>query len=136
MSFLSYLTKKAQEKAKTYTGDPGPSKSTQETLPEGGDVSMCRRHILVRGRVQGVGFRYICTGIANECHVTGWVQNMYDGSVEMEVQGAVHRVDRFLQELKSDAPGGNRWVRIDHLEVKDIPLLYGSEETSFRPRHY
>lgn len=137
MSFLSYLTKLFQEQA----GLSGTGKDmSRDPLPEPTDddqeAEMVRKHIIAHGRVQGVGFRYICTGIASECHVTGWIQNNYDGTVEMEVQGADHRVDRFLMELNADAPGGNRWVRIDRLEIEDIPLVYGTEETSFRARHY
>ena len=137
MSFLSSLTKFFQEQA-------GVSGTTQglssDPLPEPDDdnqeASMIRKHMIAHGRVQGVGFRYICTGIAHECHVTGWVRNNFDGTVEIEVQGAEHRVDRFIQELRTDAPGGNRWVRIDKLDITDIPLVYGTEETSFRAKHY
>ena len=50
---------------------------------------MIRKHIIVHGRVQGVGFRYIASSIAAGCHVTGWVRNQYDGTVEIEVQGAM-----------------------------------------------
>ena len=48
---------------------------------------MIRKHVIVRGRVQGVGFRYITSSIASKYHVTGWVRNEYDGSVEIEVPG-------------------------------------------------
>ena len=41
---------------------------------------MIRKHVIVRGRVQGVGFRYITSSIASKYHVTGWVRNEYDGS--------------------------------------------------------
>ena len=39
-------------------------------------------HIEIRGRVQGVGFRYWLAGEAGERHLTGWVRNMRDGAVE------------------------------------------------------
>ena len=45
-----------------------------------------RKHIIFRGRVQGVGFRYHSTYKAENLGLTGWVRNCYDGSVEMEVQ--------------------------------------------------
>ena len=48
---------------------------------------MIRKHILFYGRVQGVGFRYHATYKASLLGLTGWVRNLEDGSVEMEVQG-------------------------------------------------
>lgn len=92
---------------------------------------MVRKHIIARGRVQGVGFRYICQSYASKCKVTGWVQNQYDGSVEMEVQGAEHRVALFLQEVEK----GNRFARIKRLDIVDIPPLGALEEKSFRIRY-
>lgn len=68
-------------------------------------------------------------------NVTGWVRNLYDGTVEMEVQGLEHRVDLFLQELSSDRPGGNGFIRIDRLDISDIPSVNAAKETQFRARY-
>jgi len=68
--------------------------------------------------------------------LTGWVRNNYDGSVEMEVQGADHRVDLFLQELHTGKPGGNRWIRIDQMDVSEIPLVNVAKERGFIPKSY
>lgn len=46
-----------------------------------------RKHIVFHGRVQGVGFRWHATNFANSISLTGWIQNLEDGTVEMEVQG-------------------------------------------------
>ena len=54
---------------------------------------MIRKHIIAHGRVQGVGLRFTVTGFAKKYNVTGWVRNLYDGTVEMEVQGLEHRVE-------------------------------------------
>ena len=48
---------------------------------------MIRKHIFFTGRVQGVGFRYQSAAIARSMGLTGWVRNLSDGRVEMEVQG-------------------------------------------------
>ena len=40
-----------------------------------------RKHIIFYGRVQGVGFRYYAVQKANQLGLTGWVKNLYDGSV-------------------------------------------------------
>lgn len=59
----------------------------------------------VRGQVQGVGFRYRTVWAADAEHVTGWVRNEDDGSVEIHAEGSPHRVDRFLQILRGGFPG-------------------------------
>ena len=45
------------------------------------------KHLQIRGRVQGVGFRHFMVRGAAELHVTGWVRNRRDGSVEAMVCG-------------------------------------------------
>lgn len=92
---------------------------------------MIRKHVIVRGRVQGVGFRYITSSIASKYHVTGWVRNEYDGSVEIEVQGPEHRVKLFLSELEK----GYRFARIDSMDVTEIPTVNTLKEQQFRIRH-
>lgn len=47
-----------------------------------------RKHITFYGRVQGVGFRYTAKYLAQSMDLTGWVENEWDGTVTMEVQGA------------------------------------------------
>ena len=96
---------------------------------------MIRKHIIAHGRVQGVGLRFTVTGFAKKYNVTGWVRNLYDGTVEMEVQGLEHRVDLFLQELSSDRPRGNGFIRIDRLDISDIPSVNAAKETRFRARY-
>ena len=48
---------------------------------------MIARRIVVKGRVQGVGYRYAAVDAAERHHVTGWVRNRSDGMVEVQVQG-------------------------------------------------
>ena len=48
---------------------------------------MVRKHIFFSGDVQGVGFRYRSFYIAQSLGLAGWVENLWDGRVEMEVQG-------------------------------------------------
>ncbi len=49
---------------------------------------MVRKHIFFSGDVQGVGFRHRSFYIAQSLGLTGWVENLWDGRVEMEVQGS------------------------------------------------
>lgn len=76
-----------------------------------------RRHILFFGRVQGVGFRYYSVHKASSLGLTGWVRNLYDGSVEMEVQGTESAIDNLLQFLESQ-----RHIVIERMETKEISL--------------
>ena len=55
-----------------------------------------RKHILFYGRVQGVGFRYYAVHKASQLGLTGWVRNLYDGSVEMEVEGQEPLIDELI----------------------------------------
>lgn len=89
---------------------------------------MKRKHIVVHGRVQGVGFRYFCQTYAAKYSVTGWVYNRYDGTVEIEVQGAPHRIDLFIK----DVVNGNRFARVTRLDIEDIPPKRALEEMGFR----
>jgi acylphosphatase len=60
-----------------------------------------RRHILFRGRVQGVGFRATTRAVAASHPITGWVRNEPDGSVSMQVQGAAPDIEAFLATLRT-----------------------------------
>ena len=51
-----------------------------------------RKHFYFSGRVQGVGFRYQATRLARGFGLTGYVMNLWDGRVEMEVQGEESRI--------------------------------------------
>ena len=53
-------------------------------------ANLVRKHIVVNGLVQGVGFRYFTVTQARRLGVRGWVRNCRDGSVELEAQGSSH----------------------------------------------
>ena len=57
---------------------------------------MIRVRLRFTGRVQGVGFRYFAQMNAAQFHVTGWVKNMYDGSVTAEAQGTKKQIEDFI----------------------------------------
>lgn len=84
-----------------------------------------RRHFFFSGEVQGVGFRYSAFHLAEALGLTGWVRNLWDGRVEMEAQGDEAAVERLASSLD-----GRRWIRIDGVERRDMPLQ--EEERRFR----
>ena len=62
-------------------------------------------HILFKGQVQGVGFRFTTQQAARELGLTGWVKNLPDGSVEVIAEGDTTTVMALLEELQ-DRFGG------------------------------
>jgi acylphosphatase len=55
--------------------------------------------VFFEGNVQGVGFRYTVRHIAKGFEVTGWVRNLRDGRVEMQVGGRDEEVRAFLEAI-------------------------------------
>jgi acylphosphatase len=74
---------------------------------------MTRVHLLVRGRVQGVGFRYFVVRRAGEgLALAGWVRNRPDGSVEIEAEGDRSALEDFVEAVRR-GPGGARVTEIE-----------------------
>lgn len=88
---------------------------------------MIRRHMFISGDVQGVGFRYRANYAAQHLGLTGYVRNLYDGRVELEVQGDRELISRFLAEIDAGS-----FVHMDHIEEENMPV--DPEERSFRVR--
>ena len=57
-------------------------------------------HILVNGMVQGVGFRYFVYCCAGKLGLKGFARNLYDGSVEIEVEGDRSLIEELVAQLK------------------------------------
>ena len=75
-----------------------------------------RKHFIFYGEVQGVGFRFTAYHAAQRSGITGWVRNLYDGSVEAEAEGTEADIDRMIQDIKSA-----RFIYIESMEVTEIP---------------
>jgi acylphosphatase len=60
-------------------------------------MSIRRVHVVISGQVQGVAFRANCQREANFLGVTGWVRNLWDGSVEALFEGPSEAVDSMLR---------------------------------------
>jgi len=61
----------------------------------------------VRGRVQGVGFRYFTKSKAGELGLRGWVRNLPDGTVQFAAIGDKKGLERFMHYLRI-GPSGSR----------------------------
>lgn len=86
-----------------------------------------RKQIVFYGRVQGVGFRYYAVNKANQLGLTGWVKNLPDGTVEMEVQGEEPLIDQLIIFLQN-----RTYIWIEKLDARSIPLL---DDSSFQERY-
>lgn len=64
--------------------------------------------VLYCGRVQGVGFRFTVREIASQFPVTGYVQNLPDGTVELVAQGTGNELEAFLQAIAERFRGNIR----------------------------
>jgi acylphosphatase len=83
--------------------------------------SLQSRRFLVRGRVQGVGFRWFVERQAHILGVAGWVRNNADGAVEVFAQGTREQISNLHSQLMQ----GPRAARVDTVEVSEVPLSHG-----------
>jgi len=70
------------------------------------------RRFLIRGGVQGVGYRFFAQRAAAKHQVMGYVRNEPDGSVEVLAEGPASNVEAF----KNDLLTGPQWARVEQLE--------------------
>lgn len=71
-------------------------------------------HILIRGHVQGIGFRRFIVDIAEEFGLSGIVENLSDGDVKIIATGDRGIIDRFIERVKL----GNGYSIIEKVTVK------------------
>ena len=76
------------------------------------------KHYLIRGRVQGVGYRYFVLGVAERLGVKGFVRNLYNGDVEVQAEADSITLELFKRELER----GPRMARITEVVESDSPV--------------
>jgi acylphosphatase len=84
--------------------------------PSGQPPEPVTRHLLIRGRVQGVGFRWSMCAEANALGLSGWVRNRHDGSVEALAHGPSDAVAT-LVDWAHHGPAGARVVALEVVAV-------------------
>lgn len=122
-----------------YRGGEEPSATEEELRGELDAVAddpaasdhLLRYRMRWTGQVQGVGFRYTNTNIARRYGLTGWVENLDDGSVRMEIQGCAAPLLKHLAELHASYERMGTKFRLESATV--LPLCAG--EKSFEPRY-
>jgi len=85
-------------------------------------------HFLIRGRVQGVGFRWFVHREASELDLRGWVRNTEDGDVEVVASGAPGD----LAELRASLRRGPRGSRVDHVIEHYLDEKEATDLNAFR----
>ena len=102
-----------------------------------------RWHLYLSGSVQHVGLRYTALYLCRDLTLTGWVKNLPDGRVELEIQGDVSSLRRFYIELKrGDVSSLRRFyielksqphIHISHADIAEVPLVSGERGFSVAP---
>lgn len=90
---------------------------------------MTSKQVFYEGHVQGVGFRYSVKQIAQGFDVTGWVRNVPDGRVELQVNGDAAELDAFLQAI------GQSELRAHIHKQTETPLADTVIARGFEIRH-
>jgi len=94
---------------------PCPARALRRPTRHTGGV--IRRRLVVRGAVQGVGFRWACAEEAERLGVRGWVRNLPGGPVEVVAEGEPGAVDA----LVAWANEGPSFARVTAVDVHDEP---------------
>lgn len=80
-----------------------------------------RVHLRVRGRVQGVGYRWFVREAARKRRIAGWVKNLPDGCVEVEAAGEAASLQDLVASLREGPPG----ARVD--DIIEQPSVQNDE---------
>lgn len=109
-----------------------PKNAAQDAVDAGTTGSVRRLHLVFRGEVQGVGFRWTSSRCANSVGCTGWVRNEPDWqTVTMELQGTQEQISAFFGAFAHAYARYPIEYVID--EKDDIPPVEG--EPDFRVRY-
>ncbi len=81
------------------------------------NVGIKRIHLVVYGRVQGVGFRFFTATVAARYQVHGFVRNRIDGTVEIDAEAPGTALQAFIAEIHR----GPNYGHVDHVAETPLP---------------
>lgn len=84
-------------------------------------------HVIIHGRVQGVGFRWFVRTEARRLGLAGWVRNLPDGTVEMRASG----IAQFLSALEQAIQRGPDSAMVTQISPVDEPLADSRTDTPY-----
>jgi acylphosphatase len=86
--------------------------------PSGGETMADKKalHIVVKGLVQGIGYRYFVQDTGRSMALCGWVRNRSNGDVEIEAFGDPDILERFIRSIRNDHP----YARVDDMQIESI----------------
>ncbi|EKU71518.1 acylphosphatase [Selenomonas sp. F0473] len=87
-----------------------------------------RYYACAAGRVQGVGFRMFVRQQALAHEIAGWVKNMPDGTVTMELQGTQRGIDAAFAAIRA----GNMFVHVERMDIAPRDTVAGDRDFSIR----
>ena len=77
---------------------------------------MLHYHFIIRGDVQGVGFRYFTQKNASLYGINGWVRNKIDGTVEIDAEGSETNMTEFIKDVER----GNRYSLVESINTEKL----------------
>ncbi|MCK4740926.1 MAG: acylphosphatase [Anaerolineales bacterium] len=86
-------------------------------------MGAARAHLLIQGRVQGVSFRYYTMQEAQSLGLTGWVRNLWDGRVEVLLDGSEDAVKQMIEWCQQGPPSA---------VVEDVEIAWEEPTDEFR----
>ena len=82
-----------------------------------------KKHLVISGKVQGVGFRYWMQNLAINNNISGWVKNRSSGDVEALIIGQEKEVQKLIKQCKI----GPSSARIQNIQVNDYNQYYSEK---------
>ncbi len=88
--------------------------------------------VTIRGRVQGVGFRWWASGEARYLNLSGYAENLADGSVEVRIQGEAEAVGRMIRLLLENPTTTARPGWIEDHDLRWVDVIPGARAFGYR----
>ena len=82
-----------------------------------------KKHLIISGKVQGVGFRYWMQNLAINNNISGWVKNKLSGDVEALIIGQEKEVQKLIKQCKI----GPSSATIQNIQINDYDQDYSKE---------